>query len=145
MSCSHFASSAGLPYRTDDAIREAERIRGRLPSSATVADGIGASEYRLRWHQAHHLGVLGEHRIADEIRRRALELPQAGPDLVGRAVLELDEAAMLLRKGEVEHGAALIRQVWRSLPSEFQHGQVPRRISQIMSEASAAQRLSLAG
>lgn len=135
----------GLRRETLDALREAETVRDRLPSSATEADGIGASEYRLRWHQAHNLGVLGEHRIAAELRRRALELPQAGPDLVGRAMLELDEAMMLLRRGEVEHGCTRIRQIWRSLPAEYRPGLVTRRITQIMGELPAAQRMLLAG
>lgn len=133
----------GRRRETLDAIREAEQVRDRLPSSATEADGIGASEYRLRWHQAHNLGALGEQRIAAELRRRALELPQAGPDLVGRAMLELDEAVMLLRKGEVEHGCARIRQVWQSLPAEYRHGLVARRLTQIVNEVPAAQRVLL--
>lgn len=135
----------GRRRETLDAIHEAERVRERLPSSATEADGIGASEYRLRWHQAHNLGVLGEHRTAAELRRRALELPQAGPDLVGRAMLDLDEAVMLLRRGEVEHGCTRIRQIWQSLPAEYRPGLVTRRLSQIMGELPASQRMLLAG
>lgn len=135
----------GRRRETLDALREAETVRDHLPSSATEADGIGASEYRLRWHQAHNLGILGEHRDAAEHRRRALELPQSAPDLVGRAILDLDEATMLLRKGEVEHGCTRVRQVWQALPAEYRPGLVARRISQIMGELPAAQRILLAG
>ncbi|RJO79230.1 hypothetical protein D5S18_02515 [Nocardia panacis] len=114
------------------ALSAADRMFEALPPRATAEDNIGTSEYILRWHQSHALSSIGEWRAAEEIRGRVLELPMAHRDQVGRALLDLDMAALLERRGELDRAATLIRQVWHRLPTELRVGQVRRNVSQLV-------------
>ncbi|MGV9674241.1 helix-turn-helix domain-containing protein [Nocardia sp. NPDC003482] len=114
------------------AITTAERMFAALPATATGDDNLGTSEYILRWHQAHTLSAIGDRRAAQEMRARVLELPMADKDRVGRALLDLDLAAMLEREGELEQACALIRNVWLTLPAELRVGQIQRALTQVV-------------
>lgn len=114
------------------AISNAERVFAALPATATTDDNLGTSEYILRWHQSHALTSLGDRRAAEEMRARVLELPMASKDRVGRALLDLDLAALLVRQGELEQACALIRNVHQTLPAELGVGQIRRYITQLV-------------
>ena len=87
---------------TLEAVRHAQRIFEALPREQDVANGVKIPEYFLRWHQSNALSIIGEARLAGPLRMRALELPMGNIDLVGRALLGLDEASLMFRAGEVE-------------------------------------------
>ncbi|MCM6772489.1 helix-turn-helix domain-containing protein [Nocardia sp. CDC159] len=114
------------------AIAAAERMFAALPATATTDDNLGTSEYILRWHQSHALTSLGDRKAAEEMRARVLELPMADKDQVGRALLDLDLAAMLLRQGEPDQACALIRHVHQTLPAELRVGQIQRYITRLV-------------
>ncbi|WP_034267429.1 hypothetical protein [Actinospica robiniae] len=124
-------------------LREADRLFAALPSSATADDGIGTSEYRLRWQQAETLSTLGRRDLAEAARDRALELPKASQDLTGWALLEIDRAILLLREEAVADAAALLGAVWRELPDGLRKGQVPMRIMRIVNGAKPSVREAL--
>jgi hypothetical protein len=133
-----YLAEAGIQARlghrreTIAAVRNAEQMFNALPPTAIVADGIRIPEYFLRWHQSNALSVIGEKRLADPLRERALELPLSQEDLVGRALLSLDQASLLLHSGQLGLGCNVIKQTWDGLPAEFHVGQVPRRTTQIV-------------
>jgi hypothetical protein len=143
-----FLVEAGLQARlgrraeTVSAVHRAESIFNALPSSAIAADGIRIPEYFLRWHQSNALSVVGERELAEELRKRALELPFSRQDLVGRALLVLDEASLLFKAGEVEQASGLVKAAWDELPAEFHVGQIPSRTAQILSGLNRAQSAS---
>ncbi|MFI9403606.1 helix-turn-helix domain-containing protein [Nocardia sp. NPDC052316] len=115
-----------------EAVNAAERMFDALPETATTDDNLGTSEYILRWHQSHALSSIGDWRAAEAVRDRMLELPMAEKDQVGRALLDLDMAALWTRQGELDHAREQIRQVWQSLPPELRVGQVRRNVSQLV-------------
>lgn len=133
----------GHREETVDAIHRANRMFDVLPDEAVVQDGVHISEYFLRWHQANALTVAGEKQLADLVRQRAFELPFSSKDFVGRMLLELDQAELLLGTRELDLGCQLITQVWAGLPAPYRVGQIPRRTKQIirnLAPASAATR-----
>ncbi|MFC9893345.1 helix-turn-helix domain-containing protein [Nocardia sp. NPDC127579] len=123
-----------------DAITTAERLFDVLPVTDRTDNNLGTSEYILRWHQSHALSSMDDWRGAEEIRKRMLELPMAAKDEVGRALLDLDLAASLQRRGESEQASALIRDVWHALPAELRAGQVRRNVAQLVTGFSATVR-----
>ncbi|GAA5073263.1 hypothetical protein GCM10023319_06440 [Nocardia iowensis] len=123
-----------------DAVTAAERMFAALPATATTDDNLGTSEYILRWHQSHALSSVGDWRAAESIRQRMLELPMAEKDQVGRALLDLDMAAVFIRRGELDHARETIRQVWQSLSPELRVGQVRRQVSQLVVRLPPAMR-----
>ncbi|WP_280270331.1 hypothetical protein [Nocardia wallacei] len=122
----------GRRRETIGAVRHADRMFDELPSDATAADGVGVSEYLLRWHQANALAAAGAHRAAEPLRKRVLELPFIRHDEIGKALLDLDEAAAHFAGGEVELACHTIGSTWQRLPGEFRTGQVPRRAFEIL-------------
>ncbi|WP_156371195.1 hypothetical protein [Nocardia arizonensis] len=133
-----YLAEAGARARTGsrraalDAIRKADRMFAALPDSETVADGLHITEYFLRWHQSNALTVIGEQATADILRARALELPFARQDEVGRALLRLDEAELRMGAGDLDAGCSAITSMWEALPAEFRVGQIPRRVLRII-------------
>ena len=122
----------GRRRETIDAVRSAERMFDKLPSAATAADGVGVSEYLLRWHQTNALAAAGAHQAARPLRERVLELPFIRHDEVGKALLHLDEAAAEIDRGQVDLGCDMIGSAWQRLSGEFRTGQVPRRAFEIL-------------
>jgi len=122
-----------------DAVRRADAMFAALPAAATVEDGTKISEYFLRWHESNALSVVGEDKLAREMRALALAHPFAGRDLAGRALLELDQAAALVRSNDVDAACDQIMETWHELPAEYRSGQVPRRITQIVDRMSPLQ------
>ncbi len=114
------------------AIAAADRMFEALPSTATSDDNLGTSEYILRWHQSHALTSIGDRRAAEEMRARVLELPMAEKDQVGRALMDLDLAALLIRQGEADQACELIRHVRQTLPAELRVGQIQRYLTQLV-------------
>ncbi|MFI5780733.1 helix-turn-helix domain-containing protein [Nocardia sp. NPDC051570] len=114
------------------AIAAAERMFAALPATATTDDNLGTSEYILRWHQSHVLTSIGDRRAAEAMRARVLELPMAAKDQVGRALMDLDLAAMLLRQGVPDQACELIRHVHQTLPAELRAGQIQRYLTQLV-------------
>lgn len=127
---------------TIDAVRRAEQLYAQLSPDAVAADRIHVPEFCLRWHQSNALSAIGERRLADPLRARTLELPYAEKEIVGRTLLHLDEAALLLDDGEIDRGCHVITQAWENLPAEFQQGFVPRRTAAVISEAGPKARAS---
>ncbi|MBF6059548.1 helix-turn-helix transcriptional regulator [Nocardia terpenica] len=126
-----------------EAITAAERMFVALPPTATTDNNLGTSEYILRWHQSHALASIGDRRAAEEARGRVLELPMAQKDHVGRALLDLDMAAMLERLGELDEASALIGHVWQTLPAELRIGQVHRYVCQLVAGLPSTMRDSI--
>lgn len=127
----------GRRRETLDAIRRADRMFSALPSEAIVEDGLRVWEYVLRWHQSNALAAIGEERLAAPVRTRARELPFAKKDVVGRVLLDFDQAALLLRAGEIDRGCGLIATSWQELPAEFRTGVTLRRTRQILDMVDA--------
>ncbi|EIV94756.1 hypothetical protein FraQA3DRAFT_4537 [Frankia sp. QA3] len=140
-----FLSEAGVQARlgrrheTLEAVRRAERVFDALSPGHIAADGIRIPEYFLRWHQSNALSVIGEGRLADPLRRRALELPLGRGDLVGRALLLLDQATLAFQAGHVDEGDELVRSAWQQTPRELQVGQVSTRTASILGSLGQAQ------
>lgn len=128
----------GRRRETIEAVRHADRMFDDLPADATAADGVGVSEYLLRWHQTNALAAAGAHRAAEPLRKRVLELPFIRHDEIGKALLDLDEAAAHFAGGEVELACHTIGAAWQRLPGEFRTGQVPRRAFEILDELPPA-------
>lgn len=122
----------GRRRETLEAVRRAEGMFTALPPEAIAEDGLHVPEYFLRWHQSNALAAIGEERLADPLRMRTRELPFAEKDVVGRALLDLDQAAGLLRAGEIDRGCGLITESWLELPAEFHTGLTLRRTRQIL-------------
>jgi hypothetical protein len=122
----------GRRRETLEAVHRADLMFDLIPDEAAIEDGVRVPEYFLRWHQSNALTAIGEKEWADRLRRRTLELPFATKDLVGRALLDLDEASLLLGAGELDRACHAITMMWESLPREFRVGQVPRRIAEIL-------------
>ncbi len=139
-----YLAEAGARARTGsrratlDAVRKADRMFAELPDSETTADGLHVTEYFLRWHQSNALTVIGERATADILRDRAMELPFARQDEVGRALLRLDEADLRMGAGELDAGSTTITSMWDTLPAEFRVGQIPRRVLQIIDNVKPA-------
>jgi transcriptional regulator with XRE-family HTH domain len=133
-----YLAEAGIQARlghrgeTIQAVRQAQRIFEALPEQQIAADGIRIPEYFLRWHQSNALSIIGEARLADPLRRRALELPLGNSDLIGRALLGLDEAFLTFGTGEIGEGCQLIEKVWDSLPADLRAGQITSRAKSII-------------
>lgn len=133
-----YLSEAGVQARlgrrreTLDAVRRAERIFNALPPEKTAADGIHIPEYFLRWHQSNALSIAGEARLADPLRRRALELPGSRGDLVGRSLLLLDEASLLFPAGDLDRACELVREAWDGVPAAYHVGQIPGRTKTVL-------------
>ena len=77
----------------------------------------------------------GHRTLADAARARALELPKANQDVTGRALLEVGQAALLLRAEAFDEASVLLGRVWRELPDGYRKGQVPMRIMRILNSA----------
>ncbi|MFE3544640.1 helix-turn-helix domain-containing protein [Nocardia sp. NPDC059177] len=122
----------GRRRETLDAVRNADQMFAALPESETVADGLHVTEYFLRWHQSNALTMIGMKDHADPLRTRALELPFSRQDLVGEALLRLDEAALSLGAEQLEEGCRTITDMWDALPAGFRSGQIPRRALQVL-------------
>ncbi|WP_153413818.1 helix-turn-helix domain-containing protein [Nocardia macrotermitis] len=122
----------GRRRETIDAVRNAERMYEQLPAEATVADGVGVSEYLLRWHQTNALAAVGAHQAAAPLRERVLEMPFIRDDEIGKALLDLDVAAAEFDAGQVDQGCDTVGAAWQRLPGEFRTGQVPRRAFEIL-------------
>ena len=139
-----FLAEAGVQARlgrrreTIEAVVRSDKMFAALPADATVEDGMRVPEYFLRWHQSNALSVIGERQLADPLRERTLELPFSARDVVGRALLELDEASLLYRSGELEHGCTIITRMWEGLAPGFRTGQIPRRVRQVVEGLSPA-------
>ncbi|GAB2603884.1 hypothetical protein Aab01nite_47680 [Paractinoplanes abujensis] len=133
-----YLSEAGVQARLGNrretlvAVRTAERIFDELPPEMIAADGIRIPEYFLRWHQSNALSIVGEGRLADPLRHRALELTSVSGDLVGRSLLHLDRAAVMFASGEVDGACQSVRAAW-DVPTEFHVGQIPERTKTILS------------
>jgi hypothetical protein len=127
----------GRRHETLEAVRRADRMFSALPPEAIAEDGLRVPEYFLRWHQSNALAAIGEERLADPLRTRTRELPFAEKDVVGRALLDLDQAALLLRAGEIDRGCGLITSSWQELPAEFRTGLTLRRTRQILETVDA--------
>jgi transcriptional regulator with XRE-family HTH domain len=133
-----YLSEAGVQARlgrgreTLEAVRQAERIFNALPPEKTTADGFHVPEYFLRWHQSNALSLIGESRLADPLRRRALELPGSRGDVVGRSLLLLDEASLLFPAGDLDRACELVREAWESVPAEYHVGQIPARTNIVL-------------
>ena len=82
--------------------------------------------------------MIGEARLADPLRKRALELPIGSSDLVGRALLELDEASLKFRVGEVDEASRLVRKVWDEALPDLRVGQITSRTKKIMADLKPA-------
>lgn len=127
----------GRRRETITAVRQAQRVFEALPTHQVAADGLRVPEYFVCWHQSTALSILGEARLADPLRRRALELPLGRTDLVGRALLHLDKASLKLGVGDVGQGCTLIRQTWEELPQDLKVGQITARTKAIMRNAQS--------
>jgi transcriptional regulator with XRE-family HTH domain len=133
-----YLAEAGIQARlgnqraTFAAVARADRMFALLPEAEIVADGFHVSEYLLRWNQANALALSGAHAEAAPLRDRVLELPPSRDDLVGRALLHLDEAAAHADRGEFEGACHTITATWLHLPQEFHAGQVPERVREIL-------------
>jgi len=143
-----YLAEAGIQARlgrrpeTLEAVRQAQRIFDALPQDYGVADGVRIPEYFLRWHQSNALSIIGEARLADPLRGRALELLMSKNDLVGRALLGLDEASLMFRASEVEEASRLVRKVWDEAPTDLRVGQITSRIQKIMTDLTPAHQTS---
>ncbi len=126
----------GRRRETLDAVRDADRMFTELPDGDVVADGFIVSEYVLRWHQADALALVGEHAQAAPVLARAVELPPAAQDEVGRALLSVDLALAHIDGGELERGCHTISTTWQGLPAEFHVGLVPDRILRVLDTLS---------
>ena len=127
----------GRRRETLEAVRTAERIFDALPATMIAADGIRIPEYFLRWHQSNALSIVGESRLADPLRQRAMKLSCTSGDMVGRSLLYLDRAALQFRAGELDGASDSIRQAWAGVPADFHVGQIPARTKTIMSTLPA--------
>jgi transcriptional regulator with XRE-family HTH domain len=143
-----YLAEAGIQARLDrrretlEAVRQAHRIFEALPQQQIIPDGIRIPEYFLRWHQSNALSIIGEARLADPLRRRALELPLGNGDLIGRALLRLDEASLRFRAGEVDEGCRLIRKAWDEVPVDLHAGQITSRARTIIGGLEPAYRMT---
>jgi transcriptional regulator with XRE-family HTH domain len=139
-----YLSEAGVQARLGNrretlvAVRTAERIFDALPDNMIAADGIRIPEYFLRWHQSNALSIVGEARLADPLRRRALTLSDGNGDLVGRSLLHLDRAALMFSAGEIDGACHFVRAAW-DVPAEFHVGQIPGRTRTILSALPSGQ------
>ena len=124
----------GRRPETLEAVRRAQHVFDALPQGQDVADGVRIPEYFLRWHQSNALSMIGEARLADPLRKRALELPMGSNDPVGRALLGLDEASLKFRAGEVDEATRLVRRVWDEAPPDLRVGQITSRTKKIMAD-----------
>jgi transcriptional regulator with XRE-family HTH domain len=122
----------GRRRETLAAVRSAQRVFEALPQEQIAADGIRIPEYFLCWHQSNALSIIGEARLADPLRSRALKLPMGKGDLIGRALLGLDEASLRFRDGEVDEGSRLVKQVWDEAPADLRPGQIVSRTKKIL-------------
>jgi transcriptional regulator with XRE-family HTH domain len=133
-----YLAEAGIQARmsrrreTIEAVRQAQRTFDALPQQQIAADGVRIPEYFLRWHQSNALSIIGEARLANPLRRQALELPLGKGDLIGRALLGLDEASLMFGAGEPDEGSRLIKNVWDALPAGLHDGQVSSRTKSII-------------
>ncbi|MEV6279095.1 helix-turn-helix transcriptional regulator [Nocardia sp. NPDC051832] len=139
-----YLAEAGIQARLGNrqatfvAVARAERMFALLPDGETVADGFHVSEYLLRWNQANALALAGAHAEAAPLRDRVLELSASRHDLIGRALLYLDEAAAHVDRGELEGACQTITTTWQRLPQEFHVGQVPDRVREVLAPLPAA-------
>lgn len=132
----------GRRRETLDAVRRAEKIYEALPPNMIAADGIRIPEYFLRWHQSNALSIIGEGRLADPLRKRALELPLGKNDVVGRGLLHLDEASLLFCSGDLGEACRLVKKVWDEVPDEFYVGQIAGRTTTILQGLKPVQEMS---
>ncbi|MFC8529215.1 helix-turn-helix domain-containing protein [Nocardia sp. NPDC057227] len=136
-------AEAGIAARLGDrratfsAVARADRMFALLPAVELHRGGFGVSEYLLRWNQANALALVGAHAEAAPLRERVLALPQAGRDLIGRGLLCLDEAAAEVDRGELESACHTITTTWLALPPEFQVGQIPERVREVLAPLPA--------
>jgi hypothetical protein len=127
---------------TLEAVRQAQRIFDALPQPQIAADGIRIPEYFLRWHQSNALSMIGEGELAKPLRQRALELPLGSSDLIGRALLLLDEASLMCRAAEVDEGCRLIKKVWDEAPADLHAGQITSRTRVIIGALESVGRVT---
>lgn len=142
------ARSLARVGRTDDArqaMHIAERAFARLSDDQKADTAYGYTERQLRWHIGSMHTVLGDTRRAQHALDQALTM-YAPVEHLDRALIALDQAAGLIRVGEVATAAQVGVHTLESLPTAHRTGIVISRAREVAAAIPArAARMPLVG
>jgi hypothetical protein len=103
----------------------------RLPAVETADTAFGYTERQLVWHEGSMWTALGDTRRAQAALQRAREM-YPPTEYLDQALIALDEATCLMRRGEVAVACREAGQVMLSLPPEHLTGIVVNRAGNLL-------------
>ncbi|MDG4790160.1 XRE family transcriptional regulator [Micromonospora sp. WMMD1102] len=121
----------GQVRETRAALDFAEATLGKLDAQSAVASAFGYNEAQLRFHEGNAYTHLGDTAAAWHAQRTALTLCPAA-DYLDRALIHLDQAACLARKGDSREAIAVATEAMTALTEQQRTGMIATRGLQII-------------